>query len=221
MKLGLVNALIASVLGHTAALAVWPTAPETAELPKLHVQLQQPPTASGQEAEVAPKPEPRQKLTRERIEASREAEAETERASRRIIARATAEPRPELREEPEPASKETNEKTSEPPPVVAAPAPSTTPRPLILARLHDALHAHFSYPMLARRHGWEGQVTVGFRLEGNGRIDDVHVARSSGYGVLDRSAVDALSRVGGLPDVETGGRTFELQIPVIYRLQEG
>ena len=219
MKLGLVNALIASVLGHTAALAVWPTAPETAELPRLHVQLQQPPTASGHEAEVAPKPRP--KLTRERIEASRGAEAETERAPRRPMARTTAEPRPELHKEAEPASRKSDEKASEAPPIAAVPASSTTPRPLILARLHEALRAHFSYPMLARRHGWEGQVTVGFRLEGNGRIDDVHVARSSGYGVLDRSAVDALSRVGGLPDVETGGHTFELQIPVIYRLQEG
>ena len=219
MKLGLVNALIASVLGHTAVLAVWPTAPETAELPRLHVQLQQSPTASGQEVKVAPKPRP--KLTRERIEAGRGVEDETERDSRRPLARATAEPRPKLRKQAEPAGTKSEEEASAPAPVAAAPAPSTTPRPLILARLHDALRAHFSYPMLARRHGWEGQVTVGFRLEGNGRIDDVHVARSSGYGVLDRSAVDALSRVGGLPDVETGGRTLELQIPVIYRLQEG
>lgn len=222
MNPGLLNALLVSLLGHAAALAMWSTPPPApTEMPRLQVQIRQ--TAA---APAANAPEPAR-------HASASAAPPAAVAARAPVAeaRSPAPPaRPARRTEPEtPATappRATREDTSAPEATEQAeslfPAePAATARPLILARLRAALRTHFTYPMLARRRGWEGRVLVGLRIESGGRIGGIHVARSSGYGVLDRSAVDALSRVQGLPGVETGGRTLELQVPVIYRLQEG
>lgn len=79
------------------------------------------------------------------------------------------------------------------------------------------LARHFSYPLLARRRGWQGEVLLAFQLAADGRIHDARIARSSGHGVLDRAALKALERVAPLKHNSPAGIT--LKIPVIYRLE--
>lgn len=83
--------------------------------------------------------------------------------------------------------------------------------------LRQELARHFNYPMLARKRGWQGEVLLAFRLEADGRIIDARVARSSGYGVLDRAALEALGKVKRLNPGTLHG--FAMRIPVIYRLE--
>lgn len=89
-------------------------------------------------------------------------------------------------------------------------------RPLV-GRIRLALAEHFRYPLQARRLGWQGEVVLAFRLEADGRILDARIARSSGYGVLDRAALDALGNVKGIRHERHRG--INLQLPVIYRLE--
>ncbi len=93
------------------------------------------------------------------------------------------------------------------------------------ARISAALRRHlaeqFDYPWLARRRGWEGQVTLAMRVEDNGRLSNLRVVRTSGHGVLDRSALESVRRIGALPEARgwlQRGRSLDLQIPVQYRL---
>lgn len=89
----------------------------------------------------------------------------------------------------------------------------------VLASLEEAFAAHFYYPMLARRKGWEGEVTVGLRVETDGRLTGIHVVGSSGYLVLDNAAIDSLSRARAL-SLPGGviGNSLEMVLPVQYRL---
>lgn len=91
----------------------------------------------------------------------------------------------------------------------------------IKARLNTDLARYFDYPHVARLRGWEGTVLLAFNVEANGRLEDIHIARSSGYAVLDDSALSALRKVERL--VETTAwlqpRELTMQIPVIYRLR--
>jgi periplasmic protein TonB len=82
------------------------------------------------------------------------------------------------------------------------------------------LRRYFDYPSVARRYGWQGTVWLAFTVEANGAVDRIHVANSSGYDVLDRSAVVAMRRVGRLPETSgwLGGRALEMRVPIIYRL---
>ena len=92
----------------------------------------------------------------------------------------------------------------------------------IRALLLADLARHFDYPLVARARGWQGTVLLGLRVESNGRLENVHLERSSGYAVLDRSALNSLSRLGYLTEAVAwlNGRSLDMQLPVIYRLVE-
>lgn len=92
---------------------------------------------------------------------------------------------------------------------------------MLMARVGESLAKYFYYPTLARRQGWEGAVRVRFDLEADGAISNVSVAQSSGYAILDRSAVKAMRRVPRLTDVSLPGRLAGLELPVHYELKEG
>ena len=93
-------------------------------------------------------------------------------------------------------------------------------RAQLRGRLQNALVAHFNYPLIARRRGWEGVVRVGLRVEPDGQLSGLRVIDSSGHALLDRAALDSLQQVGRLPDVMDWmqGRRLDMVLPVRYRL---
>lgn len=122
---------------------------------------------------------------------------------------------------------ETIQKTSTPQAPAAIPYQaelrSSEVRDRILSRIRNNLQQYFVYPLLAQRQGWQGQVLLGFSVEADGMIRNIHVAAGSGYPILDISAVDALSRVQHLYEASDWlqGKRLDMQMPVIFRLQGG
>lgn len=90
------------------------------------------------------------------------------------------------------------------------------------ARVAGELSRYFTYPSLARQRGLSGTVVLAYRIESDGRLEDIMVARSSGYALLDRSAISDLGRVPPLTDAmpRLGGIAVEETVAVIYRLRE-
>jgi protein TonB len=95
-------------------------------------------------------------------------------------------------------------------------------RAYLRSRLLANLANYFYYPALARRNGWEGTVLLGLRVEPDGQLDKIRLERSSGYAVLDNSALNSLKRIGNLVEARVWleGRSVDMQLPVIYRLIE-
>lgn len=93
----------------------------------------------------------------------------------------------------------------------------------LVSRVRDALGAHFSYPPLAKRQGWQGEVKVGLRVYADGRLSDIHLVASSGHGILDRAALRSLTQVqqldGGAGWLDSGH--FDMVLPIQYRLVDG
>lgn len=91
----------------------------------------------------------------------------------------------------------------------------------LLSLLQTTLGEHFIYPSLARKHGWEGIVYLGLRLNTNGDLSALRLVRSSGYAILDRDALATLERIGTLPQARVwlDGRPFETELTVTYRLE--
>jgi len=89
--------------------------------------------------------------------------------------------------------------------------------------LTAALAAHFHYPRLARIYGWQGRVQVDVRVESDGRVHPLRVARSSGHSLLDRHALDTLSRIGTVPALahRADGAAVDFEVPIEYRLIDG
>lgn len=90
------------------------------------------------------------------------------------------------------------------------------------AQLHLALARYFTYPPLARRQGWQGEVVLELTLEADGRMRNLQVARSSGYAVLDDAALSSLRRVERLPDARIwmAGASLDVRLPIVYQLQD-
>jgi protein TonB len=108
----------------------------------------------------------------------------------------------------------------------AAPA-QVTPRSSSLsvservsAALQSQLAERFEYPWLARKRGWQGLVTLSLHIDENGGVSQWRIARTSGYNVLDRSALEAARHIDRLQQAERllDGKSLNLSIPVRYQL---
>lgn len=82
----------------------------------------------------------------------------------------------------------------------------------ISARIHNAL----LYPMLARQRKWQGSVELSFYLTPSGKVIDVRVEKSSGYSLLDESAVKSVKSLTGFP---ASPRTIRVVFPIHYVLK--
>ncbi|HEY7607946.1 MAG TPA: TonB family protein [Alphaproteobacteria bacterium] len=77
------------------------------------------------------------------------------------------------------------------------------------------------YPETARARGWEGLVLLSVRVAANGQAASVSISQSSGHGLLDDAAVDAVrrwrfeaARRAGVPIAGTA------TVPIRFRLED-
>lgn len=82
--------------------------------------------------------------------------------------------------------------------------------------IRDRVTENVSYPMIARRKGWSGQVIVSFVIFLDGNVDELRVVSSSGYGILDRCAMDAVTKSCPFPAPPTRA---EITLPIRFELQ--
>ncbi|MBT7307316.1 MAG: energy transducer TonB, partial [Gammaproteobacteria bacterium] len=110
-----------------------------------------------------------------------------------------------------------------PPPLtkINQPPSETQSRAMVYRLIQAELVRHFQYPRLARRRGWEGTTHIEFIVEPSGKITQIRVKKGSQHGLLNRSAVDTLSRINRLKQIVPGFITapIRMEVPIIYRLQ--
>ena len=101
-----------------------------------------------------------------------------------------------------------------------ASAPSRHASEQISAALQNQLAQNFSYPWLARKRGWQGRVTLSLHVGENGKLTRWKVAKTSGYRLLDRTALDNAKRIQALPEAAglLNGNALDLLVPIHYRL---
>lgn len=76
------------------------------------------------------------------------------------------------------------------------------------------------YPLAARRRGYQGTVVLNVLVNAEGRVENLWVADSSGYRLLDNAAVRAVKNWFFIPG-KIGGKTVKMwvRIPVRFQLQ--
>lgn len=82
------------------------------------------------------------------------------------------------------------------------------------AFLRKLIEKHLTYPYLARRNGYEGTVVVSFILQ-DSSIKNISIVKSSGYSILDKSAVDAIKKIEPLVNIR---KDVKIVIPINFRL---
>ena len=77
-----------------------------------------------------------------------------------------------------------------------------------------------SYPKRARRKGYEGTVVLEVLVNRNGKVDDLRILASSGFAILDSSAVKSVKTWSFKP-AKKGNATVDMwvQVPVRFKLE--
>lgn len=90
------------------------------------------------------------------------------------------------------------------------------------AMLLRDLRQYFEYPLLAKQLEWQGIVWLSVTVRADGMLDAVRLAQSSGYTLLDRSAIKTTRRVRQVTDAGAWlqGETLELPLPIVYQLND-
>lgn len=87
--------------------------------------------------------------------------------------------------------------------------------PWDVAALRAIIKRHLVYPSVARRMGWEGKLLLSFVICGNGQARDIVVLESSGRDLLDRSALETVSKISSFPASSVDAKVI---VPVVYQL---
>lgn len=77
------------------------------------------------------------------------------------------------------------------------------------------------YPPVAIDNNWQGTAQVRVSFGADGRRSSITVVKSSGHDVLDKQAVDLITKAFVPVPQALRGRDFALEIPVRYSLEEG
>ncbi len=86
----------------------------------------------------------------------------------------------------------------------------------ILESLRRRLESLKQYPHIAKRRGIEGTVVVFVKVDPSGNLQDVKVKVTSGFEILDESALSLVKRAFLFK--HNIGRDIEFEIPITYRL---
>lgn len=83
----------------------------------------------------------------------------------------------------------------------------------------ELITQRLTYPAIARRHGWQGVVTLELHIESSGLISGLQINETSGYPALDSAAINIL-QLASIPGARgwLNGRTMDMLVPVEYRL---
>lgn len=84
------------------------------------------------------------------------------------------------------------------------------------AYIREIIHRQVTYPGRALREGWSGKVRVSFVIQEDGSVSDIRILGSSGYEVLDQSALEAIRRAAPFPRPPVRA---ELRMPITYYLE--
>lgn len=100
-----------------------------------------------------------------------------------------------------------------------------TQRNFLLGEIQHHLSRYLSYPIRAQRRGWQGEVMVGFHVDKQGFLHNVHLTQTSGYSLLDNAALSAIGKIKNIPlsswlenNHDNKFYPTALQLPVSYRL---
>ena len=206
-----------SVLLHAAALGVWqlPQSATPTGAPVLQLTLARPETAlpvAGHPAPATTGPvEPQGQSPSPHRREVRPAPAQ-----RRHKTDAAASMRPET------ATVASKEPVPQPAPAVPHADRHVERLNQLRARLESTLNAHLSYPLLARKRGWQGTVRLALHIDERGRVVKAEVAESSGHRLLDRAALEGLARARlETDDGWLAPGDFDMVVPVTFRLVDG
>jgi len=88
--------------------------------------------------------------------------------------------------------------------------------------LNIAARKYRDYPRQARAREWDGRTTVRVRVDDDGTVREIVIARSSGHEILDQSALDMLRKAQRDTPIPAAlrGQAFSVDVTVVFELKD-
>ncbi len=108
----------------------------------------------------------------------------------------------------------------------AAPAPSVDADPGTLKQYQLAIittaRKYKRYPRAAMDNNWEGKVEVRMVIGANGMIASISIKTSTGHELLDKTALDMITKAKPLTPIPAAlrGTEFTVDVPVVFSLKD-
>ena len=83
----------------------------------------------------------------------------------------------------------------------------------IIEIIRNSIEKAKIYPMLARKRGIEGIVYISFRVNSEGKPNDIKILNSSGSHILDNATLDIVKKAAPFPHIDSF-----VEVPVVFRL---
>lgn len=81
--------------------------------------------------------------------------------------------------------------------------------------IRDTIARNTSYPKLARKMGWEGNILISFTISTDGGVEDIRIIKSCGFNALDKNAIKTIRLCAPFPKPIARA---EVTLPITYRL---
>jgi protein TonB len=77
------------------------------------------------------------------------------------------------------------------------------------------------YPKIAQMRGWQGDIILEVKLNGNGELIASKIVKGSGFDVLDNEGLDMVKRASPfpLPPEILKGKSFSILVPIRFKLE--
>ena len=141
-------------------------------------------------------------------------------------------PQPAPPAEPAPPAVITAPPKAETPPVFTEPPPPPEPpspneqdldaaRKLYAGLLTNVLAKYKEYPNIARTRGWQGEAKIELSLDEGGNLLSSKIVQSSGYGILDKQALEMAKKASPfpMPPEALRGRSFNVLVTIPFILK--
>ena len=79
--------------------------------------------------------------------------------------------------------------------------------------IRDSIERAKTYPVIARKRGIEGTVYISFRINAQGKPQELKILKSSGSNILDTATKDIVKRAAPFPYVDS-----PVEVPVVFKL---
>src|SRR4030067_1962747 len=83
----------------------------------------------------------------------------------------------------------------------------------IIEIIRNSIEKAKIYPILARKRGIEGTVYISFRVNSEGKPNDIKILNSSGSHILDNATLDIVKKAAPFPHIDSS-----VEVPVAFRL---
>jgi len=90
------------------------------------------------------------------------------------------------------------------------------------AKLTKSIARQKRYPRIAQMRGWQGEIIINLKIDGQGNLIKTKIKQGSGFKILDNEGIDMVKRASPFPKPpkELESKIFNVIVPISFKLQD-